>query len=145
MANGAAPDPVELIARARRLLTTPAPQADVVAAAQTLMRFNKWLDVAALLEIARSAATTVREPRVDTLSIAQQALCISKEKQQLKADEAFARAVEVLTSGDLATTADQETLGIAGGIYKRYWDTFRQPEHLQQAFTYYERGGTPEA
>jgi predicted acylesterase/phospholipase RssA len=53
-------------------------------------------------------------------------------------DAAFTEAVQVL--GDLKDLDDQETLGIAGGIYKRRWDTFGQLNDLKQASAYYTRG-----
>ena len=104
------------------------------------MRHDRWLEASDLWELARSPQTQSRDARLDTLSIAQQALCLSKERARLRLDEAFARAVTVLKMGGVNASTDQETLGIAGGIYKRYWDTFRQQEHLHQAFSCYDRG-----
>jgi len=115
-------------------------QAQVEAAARQLMGLNRWLEAARLWNLARRSSTPARDPRIDTLALAQEALCISKEKVALRAEDAFTQAVAVLESGDLGQTRDQETLGIAGGIYKRYWDTFRQTQHLQQALAYYQRG-----
>jgi predicted acylesterase/phospholipase RssA len=120
----------------------PASQAEFVAAADWSMRADRWLEAARLWELARGTQALDRDARVDVLSIAQQALCVSKERGALRADEAFATSVQILEAGGLSNTTDQETLGIAGGIYKRYWDVFRQPEHLQRALAYYERGAT---
>jgi predicted acylesterase/phospholipase RssA len=130
-----------VLARAENLRSgPPAPQTSFVAVAQELMRLRRWLDAADLWEMARSGRSQGRTERIDGLSIAQQALCVSKERVKLSLDDAFSRAVAILESGGLKSTKDQETLGIAGGIYKRYWDAFRQSEHLQQSFAYYMRG-----
>jgi hypothetical protein len=117
----------QALAEAERLRNiASAPQVQFVTAAGELMGLSRWLEAADLWEAARSTRASGREPRIDVLSIAQQALCLSKERVQLTLDEAFQRAVQVLTThGDIGKTQDQETLGIAGGIYKRYWDAFR--------------------
>jgi predicted acylesterase/phospholipase RssA len=128
-------------ARGRSLLEgPPAPQKEIVRVAQDLMRGREWVEAAKLWILARSVRTLDRDAHVDTLSIAQHAQCISKERRAFSLDVAFAQAVAILEAGGLRETVDQETLGIAGGIYKRYWDAFRQPEHLQQSFEYYNRG-----
>lgn len=129
-----------LLRRAHELTRQPAPQLEIVHIAEALKNHGRWLDAASVWALARSESALAREPRLDELSIAQQAMCLSKERVDLRIDDAFARAVALLEAGGLATTMDQETLGIAGGVYKRYWDTFRQTSHLQQALTYYERG-----
>ena len=41
---------------------------------------------------------------------------------------------------DLATTTDQETLGLAGAIFKRRWQADGRKEHLETSFEYYRRG-----
>lgn len=40
----------------------------------------------------------------------------------------------------LQTTTDQETLGLAGAIYKRKWELDRNLGHLQQSLDYYRKG-----
>jgi hypothetical protein len=40
----------------------------------------------------------------------------------------------------LATTNNQETLGLAGAIYKRRWESDGQKAHLDRSFAYYEKG-----
>jgi len=47
---------------------------------------------------------------------------------------------EVPGGASLATTTDQETLGIAGGICKRHWLANGQLETLERSLAYYERG-----
>jgi predicted acylesterase/phospholipase RssA len=133
-------EPGDMAVRAHALVDhPPAPQKTVVAIANHLMAGKKWMDAASVWWLARQSDTLERDPRIDVLSIAQQAHCLSKEKSELRLDDAFKQAVDVLEAGGLGTTTDPETLGIAGGIYKRYWEAFRQRQHLEQAFDYYQR------
>ena len=41
---------------------------------------------------------------------------------------------------ELATTHDSETLGIAGGILKRWWDLDGNVRHLERSLAFYRRG-----
>jgi predicted acylesterase/phospholipase RssA len=54
------------------------------------------------------------------------------------------RALKILKDSkgarDLLTTEDQETLGIAGAIYKRKWEIDGQRQHLERALSYYLKG-----
>ena len=134
---------LEALALADVLLTSPSStaftQAQIVASANALKTQKRWLDAAKLWNRARHEPTVARDPSIDTFALAQEALCISKSPD-LSADDALRRAVDVLNTGDLKNTKDQETLGIAGGIYKRHWDTFGQLDDLRQAAAYYQRG-----
>ena len=71
--------------------------------------------------------------------VREQALCHSKDASlpYHRHDE----ALELLRLGaDLESTADKETLGIAGGILKRMWARSGQTRYLAQGLNYYERG-----
>ncbi len=76
----------------------------------------------------------------------QLALCTSKDPDVSAAtrhDEAHKLLAErfTLDAADPAEiTTDQETLGIAGGIWKRKWRAFGQIEDLHRALAYYVRG-----
>jgi len=51
------------------------------------------------------------------------------------------QALSILTLDcSLDTTTDQETLGLAGSIYKEKWKLDAQKEHLEQSLAYYLRG-----
>lgn len=70
----------------------------------------------------------------------QHALCTYKDLDS-SAELRFERAVEILTETDnLRTTTTQETLGIAGAIYKNRWETFARREDLERSLAYYWRG-----
>lgn len=59
----------------------------------------------------------------------------------LPLDQKFEHAIAILGDGDnLQTTTDQETLGLAGAIYKRMWEVSGQRRHLERSYAYYFRG-----
>lgn len=75
------------------------------------------------------------------LKLAQEhALCTYKDPD-LPVGERLDEALETLSSVEnLATTINQETLGIAGAIYKRKWEFDSQKSHLETSLAYYHRG-----
>jgi len=128
---------------AERLLAAPdaaEPYANLSSAAKWLEDQYRWLDAATLWKRAHEAPTTGRNADTDIYAVAHEAMCLSKENTQYGAEEAFKRALAVLDPETLRSTRNQEFLGIVGGIYKRYWDTFRQQGDLEQSLAYYERG-----
>lgn len=61
--------------------------------------------------------------------------------EDLVAPQKYEQAVAVLESDcKLATSADGETLGLAGAIYKRLWDHTDRRTHLESALRYYRQG-----
>lgn len=71
----------------------------------------------------------------------QLALCTYKDAE-LPADYRLDRAFEILEDQEerLQTTENQETLGLAGGIFKRKWELNGQIAHLERSLAYYLRG-----
>jgi predicted acylesterase/phospholipase RssA len=70
----------------------------------------------------------------------QQALCTYKD-HELPAEQRFARAREILERDcQLATSTDQETLGLAGAVHKYRWAWDAQRQHLERSLSYYLRG-----
>jgi predicted acylesterase/phospholipase RssA/MinD-like ATPase involved in chromosome partitioning or flagellar assembly len=69
----------------------------------------------------------------------QHALCTYKDPD-LSA-ERFLRAYEILREvDDPGTSTDQETLGLAGAIFKRLWQVEGQRQSLEQSLLFYRRG-----
>ena len=65
------------------------------------------------------------------------------EDEDLVAPDKFARALEILeTHCNLAGTENGETLGLAGAIYKRYWDYTGQRVQLEKSLACYARGAS---
>src|SRR5580658_10012091 len=74
----------------------------------------------------------------------QEALLTSKDRE-LSATVRHRRALEILEErfgslDDKKYDGDAETLGIAGGIYKRQWEDLGQYKDLLKAATSYDRG-----
>ncbi len=72
----------------------------------------------------------------------QQALCTYKDNE-IVTEEGLQAALNILNSDQndlLEETCDQETLGIAGAIYKRMWEVDPRIHHLELAYQYYHRG-----
>ena len=71
----------------------------------------------------------------------QRALCTYKDVD-LPVDARLEWALAILKElgEDLARTTDQETLGLAGAIYKRRWEVDSQKANLERALHYYLRG-----
>ncbi|MFK7844898.1 MAG: patatin-like phospholipase family protein [Rhodothermales bacterium] len=100
-----------------------------------------------LLERARED----RDQKIDkadfSLKLRQQhALCTYKDPD-LPRHFALEKALDILDyEGDLDTTVNQETLGIAGAIFKRKWQVDARKTHLERSLAYYyERGHKPAA
>jgi predicted acylesterase/phospholipase RssA/MinD-like ATPase involved in chromosome partitioning or flagellar assembly len=70
----------------------------------------------------------------------QLALCTYKDGNLLP-EHRFTRALEILhETDDLTATNRQETLGLAGAIYKYRWMHTGNRDHLERSLSYYQRG-----
>jgi predicted acylesterase/phospholipase RssA len=93
-----------------------------------------------LLFTARQDPSISSDSRLAAKLRQQHALCTYKDAD-LPTDSKFDRALEILGQcEDLNLTEDQETLGIAGAIYKNKWETFGQRADLERSLAYYQRG-----
>ncbi len=93
-----------------------------------------------LLFRARQDPGISADPKLATRLRQQHALCTYKDPD-LPADLKYDRALEILAQcDDLSTTRKQETLGIAGAIFKNKWETFGQRSDLERSLAYYLRG-----
>ena len=94
---------------------------------------------------ARKICGRIREERIADAKLRLElgqthALCTYKDPD-LPAKDKFERAIQILREvEDLSTTKNQETLGLAGAIYKRKWEFDSQRRHLERSFYYYYRG-----
>jgi predicted acylesterase/phospholipase RssA len=80
-------------------------------------------------------------PSAARLKVGQQLALNTYKDPDLPADERLEVALRILEQvGSLATTTDQETLGITGGVYKRKWESFGRKEDLERSLAYYKRG-----
>ena len=89
---------------------------------------------------ARLDPTVNADPKLRTKLRQQHALCTYKDPD-LPDRVKFDLAMEILADcDDLASTKDQETLGIAGAIHKYKWQAFAQRQDLETSLGYYMRG-----
>ena len=79
-------------------------------------------------------------PAQRTWARQQHAFCTYKDPD-VPVSARLRKALQILEDGDdLDSTVDQETLGIAGAIYKRKWEATTRISDLEQALEYYQRG-----
>jgi predicted acylesterase/phospholipase RssA len=132
-----AQDPIDT---ARDVLSgVPSTPEELLSLAKQLKGLREFGLARRILARARNAPGIFKHPKF--LEIFQQsALCTYKDPT-LPADSRLDRALEILEMAeDLATTTTPETLGIAGGIYKRKWEVDNQKSNLERSLFYYRRG-----
>ena len=94
---------------------------------------------------ARRVLAKVREGNIPSAALRtwfaqQHALCTYKDPD-IPVLQALEQALLILSgSFDLKSTFDQETLGIAGAIHKRFWQVTGQKDQLERSYRYYRRG-----
>jgi predicted acylesterase/phospholipase RssA len=75
------------------------------------------------------------------LKLAQQLALVTYKDPDLPPDEKFDDAFDILREADdPQTTTNQETLGLAGAIFKYRWEIDGQRPHLDRALAFYLRG-----
>jgi predicted acylesterase/phospholipase RssA len=93
-----------------------------------------------ILTRARGMSNKTDNPKLHLKIFQQSALCTYKDPD-LPADKRLTDALEILKKEEnLNNTTDQETLGLAGAIYKRKWEYNNQKNNLEVALLYYRRG-----
>ncbi len=88
-----------------------------------------------------------KDPRINedkklSLRATQQLSLCTRKDSDLPADERLDLSFEILKEAgeDLNETKDQETLGLAGAIFKNKWEVDGQRQHLERSLAYYLRG-----
>jgi predicted acylesterase/phospholipase RssA len=117
-----------------------APLADLQKLAERLKRKKSFGYARRILAQARKDPALRENPELRLKLAHQHALCTYKDPD-LPVDDALHRALEILTEvEDLKTTKTQETLGLAGAIHKRMWESDGQKQHLERSCAYYYKG-----
>lgn len=131
----------ELLERAWAQLREPGGDAlELLALAKKLKQRSLFGAARRVLARARRADLTGVAATKQLLLIQQHALCTYKDTS-MPAYRALEKALRILKDdADLRTTRDPETLGLAGAIYKRKWQTDGAKQHLENSLTYYLRG-----
>lgn len=130
---------IQLTSRAKEILQekSPSPQ-EILDLAKKLHEHDEFGLARQILDLAVDKG--IEESELKQIIAQKRALSTYKDTN-LNREKALDKAIEILGEEfDLAKTKDQETLGIAGAIYKRYWEICGIKVHLEQAFIYYERG-----
>ncbi len=112
---------------------------DILTLAKQLNRHDEFGWARNILE---SVSTDINDHKLKT-QIAQQKALSTYKDTHLNRKQALDQALEILQQElNLTKTVNQETLGIAGAIHKRKWETDGIQINLEQALNYYLRGHT---
>jgi predicted acylesterase/phospholipase RssA len=113
---------------------------DLVALFRSL-KAARYFDLARhLVAPARELPEARNDPARTLWLVQQHALCTYKDPD-LPADQRLDQALTILkTEARLGDTDNQETLGLAGAIFKRKWEVDGQRENLERSLAYYRRG-----
>lgn len=112
--------------------------ADLLALAKRLRSADQFDFACRILALAREAKTS--DEALRAVLAQQHALCTYKNPDAPLTDR-LDEAVAILSQEiDLRTTRDQESLGIAGAIFKRRWQADGAKEHLETSLHFYRRG-----
>jgi predicted acylesterase/phospholipase RssA len=131
---------VSSIQTARNILRGQAATIPVMAELAARLKKEKHFGYARQL-LARARSIPADIPADLRLYLCQQhALCTYKDTH-LPVGKRYDDALRILSEvEDLRTTRTQETLGLAGAIYKSKWDSFGQKPDLELSAEYYLRG-----
>ncbi|MDH3442076.1 MAG: hypothetical protein OEM63_15055, partial [Gammaproteobacteria bacterium] len=116
--------------------------ASLLVLARELVRKSRFGLARRLLERAREDRDQkIDSPELSLVLRQQHALCTYKDPD-LPRHLALDRALRILDhEGDLHRTENQETLGLAGAVYKRKWQVDARKSNLERSLAYYyERG-----
>jgi predicted acylesterase/phospholipase RssA len=126
----------ELAQEAKRTLN------DEAASAQRLSELGQGLtENERNFGLARRLLTRAREIEPHNTRLRQKLALATYKDADLPVGKRLDDALTILGDGDdLATTTDQESLGLAGAIFKRKWEADAQKSHLERSATFYLRG-----
>jgi predicted acylesterase/phospholipase RssA len=129
-----------LISQARDVLSGQAIEPHALfRLAKALRSANEFGYARKLLDRARKMQDA-QWPPDERLQLAQQHALTTYKDPDLPSDQKFTRALAILQEEeDLKTTTNQETLGLAGAIYKRLWEVEGNRRYLERSLSFYQR------
>ena len=143
MADKALHQESNLVAQARDILRKKAPKPqdkDILDLIRGLKREEAFGYARKLLELARASFNQETDAQLMLKFAQEQALCTYKDPD-LPVSDRLDRALRILDAADaLAETKSQESLGLAGAIFKRKWEVGGRKIHLERSLYYYLRG-----
>ena len=105
------------------------------------LKTEKQFGFARRLLIKAKKDPSLNDNKAQLLKINQQLSLTTRKDPDLPRDERLKLAFEILKEAeDLNTTKTQETLGLAGAIFKNMWEFDGQKQHLERSLVYYLRG-----
>ena len=133
----------DLVAQAkdilRRIVPTPKDK-EILELTRGLKREKAFGYARKLLGLARESLDQETDAQIKLKLAQQHALCTYKDPD-LPISDRLDRALRILDAADaLRETKNQETLGLAGAIFKRKWEVDGQKQTLERSLSYYERG-----
>ena len=131
------------VTQAKNILRKKVPRpkdTEILVLLKQLKREKAFGDARKLLERVRQSLDAEADAQL-TLKLAQEhALCTYKDPD-LPVSDRLDRALQILDAADaIRETKNQETLGLAGAIFKRKWEVGGQKIHLEHSLYYYLRG-----
>jgi predicted acylesterase/phospholipase RssA len=113
---------------------------DILELAKGLKKEKAFGYARKLLAMARESFGQETDPQLRLKFAQEHALCTYKDPD-LPVSDRLDRALQILNGADdLAETKNQETLGLAGAIFKRKWEVGGRKIHLERSLYYYLRG-----
>ncbi|MGZ8193248.1 MAG: patatin-like phospholipase family protein [Methylobacter sp.] len=107
-----------------------------------LLEYEEFSWARGILELAVKQNMADKQPSEEISQIIAQKRALATYKDpELNREKSLDQAIDILNGAfDLLTTTDQETLSLAGAIYKRMWEVEGNKVNLERALAYYERG-----
>ena len=113
---------------------------DVLGIVRTLHKNRQFGWARKLLQQLSGNAAVMATPKL-RLTVAQKWALSTYKDPDLQTDAKLRDALDILQRvDDLTTTRDQETLGLAGAVYKRMWEHTGRERQLETALAFYRRG-----
>jgi predicted acylesterase/phospholipase RssA len=116
------------------------PRPEMLALAKRLAEY-KELGLARRIMIAACKDASPTDDKAIYAELFQKGALYTYKDPDMPAEWRLDRALEILgKAGNLATTTDSETLGLAGAIFKRKWEVDGQRQHLERSLFHYLKG-----
>jgi predicted acylesterase/phospholipase RssA len=129
------------VLRAEAILASPAAPADELEALAKALQSQQSFGLARRLLARRYEQEEVQIDARKKLEIGRKLALNTYKDPDLPVDERLKTALRLLKElCSLDQTKDQETLGLAGAVYKRIWEASARKQDLERSLSYYQRG-----
>jgi len=129
------------VLRAEAILASPAVPADELETLARALQSQQSFGLARRLLARRYEQEEVQINAGKKLEIGRKLALNTYKDPDLPVDERLNAALHLLKKvGSLDETKDQETLGLAGAVYKRLWEAGARKQDLERSLAYYQRG-----